>query len=200
MTLSRRLRYGLLIGALMLVAGCDQPSVHDAMAAYQKGDYATAISLFQPLAEGGDASAQVALGLMYNNGQGVTRDYAEAVKWYRLAADQGSADGQAALGAMYDNGHGVTQDDAEAVKWYRLAARQGDEFAQYNLGVLYKNGRGVPQNNKLAYLWFNIAAAKGQQDAIEKRDLAATKLTSDEVAQVEAMARKCEQASFKDCN
>jgi TPR repeat protein len=200
MTLSGRLRYGLLIGALLLVAGCDQSSVHNAMAAYQKGDYATAISLFQPLAEGGNASAQVALGLMYDNGQGVARDYAEAVKWYRLAADQGSADAQAALGAMYDNGHGVQQDDAEAVKWYRLAAHQADEFAQYNLGVLYKNGRGVPQDNKRAYLWFNIAAAKGQKDAIEKRDLAATKLTPEEAAQVETMARKCEQSSFQDCN
>ncbi len=78
MTLGGRLRYGLLIGALMLVAGCNQSSVHDAMAAYQKGDYATAISLFQPLAEGGDASAQVALGLMYDNGAGVARGYGVA--------------------------------------------------------------------------------------------------------------------------
>ena len=200
MALGGRLRCGLLIGALMLVAGCGQASVDDAMAAYRKGDYATAVALFQPLAEGGDASAQVALGLMHDNGQGVARDYGEAVKWYRLAADRGSADGQAALGAMYDNGHGVEQDDAEAVKWFRLAARQGDEFAQYNLGVLYKNGRGVPQDNKRAYLWFNIAAAKGQQEAIEKRDLAAANLNAEEVAQGETMARKCEQASFRDCN
>lgn len=196
-----RCRFALLIGMLTLVAGCDSgSSIQDAMAAYQKGDYATAISLFQPLADDGDASAQVALGVMYDNGQGVTRDYIQAVKWYRLAAEQGNVDGEAALGTMYDNGHGVAQDDAEAVKWYRLAAKQGDAVAQYNLGVMYKNGRGAPPDNKRAYLWFNIAAAKGQTEAVEKRDEAAAKMTPDEIAQGDAMARKCEQAAFKGCD
>lgn len=195
-----RFRFGLLIGVLMLGGGCSGPTVQDALAAYHKGDYATAISLFQPLAEDGDATAQVVLGVMYDNGQGVTRDYAEAVKWYRLAAEQGNAEGQAALGAMYDNGHGVAQDDAEAVKWFRLAAQQGDMVAQYNLGVMYKNGRGAPPDARRAYLWFTIAAAKGQGDAGEKRDEAAAKLTPDEVAQTEAQARKCEELAFKGCD
>ncbi len=201
MNMGGRLRFGLLIGVLMLGVGCDSGgSVRDAMAAYQKGDYATAVALFQPLAEDGDASAQVALGVMFDNGQGVAQDYAEAVKWYRLAAEQGNADGQVALGTMYDNAHGVAQDDKEAVKWYRLAAQQGDSVAQYNLGVMYKNGRGVPPDAKRAYLWFNVAAAKGQNDAIEKRDLAAEKMTAAEIAQMEAMARKCEETTFKDCD
>jgi uncharacterized protein len=200
MNMGRRFRFGLLIGAAMLAVGCDNPSIRDAMTAYQKGDYATAVSLFQPLAEDGDAAAQVDLGLMYNNGQGVTRDYEQAVKWYRLAAEQGNADGQVALGTMYDNGHGVAQDDKEAVKWYRLAAQQGVVVAQYNLGVMHKNGRGVPQDTKRAYMWFNFAAAKGQEGASEKRDEAAEKLTPAEIAQAGELARKCEESGFKNCD
>jgi TPR repeat protein len=194
------IRLALMIGVALLAVGCDSPSVHDAMTAYQKGDFATAVSLFQPLAEDGDPVAQVDLGLMYNNGQGVTRDYEQAVKWYRLAAEQGNADGQAALGTMYDNGHGVAQDDKEAVKWYRLAAQQGVVVAQYNLGVMHKNGRGVAQDTKRAYMWFNFAAAKGQQGASEKRDEAAEKLTPAEIAEAGALARKCEGSGFKDCD
>jgi uncharacterized protein len=65
--------------------------VEDAAAAYKRGDYATAMRLFRPLADEGDASAQVVLGFMYKRGQGVPQDFAAAVRWYRLAADQGDA-------------------------------------------------------------------------------------------------------------
>ena len=56
------------------------------------------------LAERGLAFAQVNLGLMYDNGEGVTENDAEAVRWYRLAAEQGYASGQYNLGLMYDLG------------------------------------------------------------------------------------------------
>ena len=98
------------------------------------------------LAERGLAFAQVNLGLMYDNGDGVPENDAEAVRWYRLAAEQGYASGQYNLGLMYDLGEGVPEDDAEAVRWYRLAAEQGNASAQFNLGNIYFNGTGVPEN------------------------------------------------------
>jgi len=55
---------------------------------FDKGDHATALNKFLPLANQGNAEAQLELGLMYADGQGVPRDYKEAVKWFRLAADQ----------------------------------------------------------------------------------------------------------------
>ena len=61
----------------------------EAVAAYDRGDYATAVQGFLVHAEQGDAAAQFNLGVMYNNGRGVLKDEAEAVRWYRLAADQG---------------------------------------------------------------------------------------------------------------
>ena len=82
------------------------------MAAYESKDYATALKLWRPLAEQGDAQAQYNLGIMYDNGQGVPQDDAEAVKWYRKAAEQGIAKAQYNLGVMYANGRGVPQDYA----------------------------------------------------------------------------------------
>ena len=70
-------------------------------AAYEKGDYATALRLLRPFAEQGDAGAQYNLGLMYDKGQGVPQDYATAVSWYRKAAEQGDAEAQFNLGLMY---------------------------------------------------------------------------------------------------
>ena len=68
--------------------------------AYNKGDYATALREWKPLAEQGDASAQSLVGSMYNEGLGVPQDDKTAVKWYRLAAEQGFAAAQASLGVM----------------------------------------------------------------------------------------------------
>ncbi|MBR6901213.1 MAG: SEL1-like repeat protein [Synergistaceae bacterium] len=45
-------------------------------------------------AQKGDAEAQYKLGLMYDNGDGVTQDYSEAVKWIRKAAQQELTDAQ----------------------------------------------------------------------------------------------------------
>ena len=56
------------------------------LAAYDSGDYATALREWTPLAEQGHAGAQNNLGLMYYNGEGVPQDDKTAVKWYRLAA------------------------------------------------------------------------------------------------------------------
>jgi len=137
----------------------------DGQAAHARGDYATALSLWRPLAEQGHAFAQTNVGLMYANGEGVPQDYAEAVRFYRLAAEQGDAFAQSNLGVMYVNGYGVPQDYAEAVQWNRLAADQGYAVAQYSLGVAYQDGEGVPQDYAEAVRFYRLAADQGLAEA-----------------------------------
>src|SRR5450759_1806118 len=115
----------------------------DGQAAYDRGDYSIALQLWRPLAEHGNAVAQMNLGLMYFQGAGVAQDFQEAVKWYRLAAVKGEARAQYNVGLFYANGKGVEQDFKEAVKWYRLAAAQGHKEAQLNLGVMYQLAQSV---------------------------------------------------------
>jgi TPR repeat protein len=103
--------------------------LEDAAAAYDRGDYATALRLLRPLADQGDAAAQTKLGEMYYNGRGAPQDYAEMVKWFRKAADQGYAQAQSSLGIVYSVGRGVPQNHAEAEKWFRKAAAQGNAAA-----------------------------------------------------------------------
>lgn len=45
--------------------------VEDATKAFRSGDYATAYKLVKPQAEKGNASAQLLLGFMYDEGKGV---------------------------------------------------------------------------------------------------------------------------------
>jgi TPR repeat protein len=181
------------IAAMMVVffaAPVAAGQFEDAVAAYQKGDYATALRLVRPLANQGNAGAQAVVGDMYFNGEGVPQDYAEAAKWYRLAANQGNAIGQKNLGFMYHSGRGMPHNDAEAVKWYRLAADQGYAGAQNNLGASYFAGRGVPKDYVLAYMWFNLAAARGFKDAPKNRDLVARLMTPKQIVEAQKLTRE----------
>ncbi len=118
-----------VVGALLFSAGSAWADFDDGVAAYERGDFATAVQEFRPLAEQGVAEAQFILGLIYAIGSGIPKDKAEAFKWYRKAAEQGYADAQYNLGIMYDKGRGVPEDKAEALKWWRKAAEQGHEDA-----------------------------------------------------------------------
>jgi TPR repeat protein len=100
----------------------DWDPVEEGRAAAQRGDFATALELWRPLAERGHAVAQNHLGVAYELGHGVPQDNAIAVVWYRKAADQGNAMAQTNLGEMYEKGKGVPQYYMIAVTWYRKAA------------------------------------------------------------------------------
>ncbi|MDH3239329.1 MAG: SPOR domain-containing protein [Alphaproteobacteria bacterium] len=115
------------------------------LAAQKRGDYAAALRMWRPLAERGHAAAQNGVGLLYDNGQGVTQDHDRALVWYRKAARQGHADAQYNLGLMYANGLAVGQDYYAAMTWYRKAARQGHREAKVNLDVLYLMGHVTPK-------------------------------------------------------
>jgi formylglycine-generating enzyme required for sulfatase activity len=105
------------------------------LAAYNKGDYVTALLEFQPLAEDGDPSSQYNIALMYAKGRGVPKDYKQALDWYSKAAEQGHVHAQHNLGFLYASGQGVSQDYIRAYAWWSLAALQGDEEAKQNLGT-----------------------------------------------------------------
>jgi TPR repeat protein len=180
----------LALAVMVLAVPASAGPFEDGLTAYEREDYATALKFWRPLAEQGHAGVQYNLGIMYEDGLGVPQDDAEVVKWYRMAAEQGVAKAQASLGFMYAKGRGVEQDDTKAIKWYRKAAEQGLDRAQYNLGLMYAMGRGVSRDTVKAHIWFTIAARQGVELAKRGRDLAANKLTPDQIAEAQRMARE----------
>jgi uncharacterized protein len=165
--------------------------LEDGNAAYQRGDYATAVKLLRPLVDQGNADAQDILAIMYYVGQGVPQSRAEAIRLYRLAAEQGNAHAQDALGFAYQNGVGVQRDVGEAAKWFRKSADQDNIDAQFNIGEMYELGNGVPQDYVLAYMWFTLVASHGTRPyAMRGRDRVAQQMTPDQIAQAEKLARE----------
>ena len=196
-----------MVGSPAITIDATADSLSEEGRAYAEGDYKKAAKLYRPLAEKGDAEAQLILGSMYDFGLGVPQDYKEAVKWYRLAAEQGDAFAQLSLGEIYDHGKGVPKDFKEAVKWYRLAAEQGNVFAQEKLGWKYILGDGVPQDDVLAHMWLDIAVSNdftpgrkiAVQQRIEQRNAIARRMTAEQIAKAQEFARKCTANKFVGC-
>jgi TPR repeat protein len=158
-----------------------------------------AVNWFRKSAEQGNALAQDNLGYMYRLSLGVPQDDKEAVNWWRKSAEQGNALAQFNLGLMYRQGLGVPQDDKEAVNWYRKSAEQGNAEAQYFLGGMYNEGQGVPQEDVYAHMWFNIAGSNGYAHAVERRDTIAKRMTKEQLAEAQKLARECVRKNYKDC-
>jgi TPR repeat protein len=164
-----------------------------AIAAFNRQDYAQALTGFEALARDGNAEAQYRLGFTYERGEGASPDHQLAASWYRKAADQGHARAQSALGSLYEFGQGVPRDFRQSVHWYRKAAEQGLSVALYNLGVMYRDGQGVLQDFIEAHKWFNLAAARSQYSdfsiiASSERNSLAEKMTREQIATAQARA------------
>lgn len=166
-----------------LSAGAD---IESGKHAYEQKDYATALKEFAPLAEQGNASAQLFLGRMYMMGQGVLKDSHQAIKWFKASASQGNAEAQFFLGTMYLL---PQKDIAEGVKWLRLSAEQGQQDAQLILGKAYLQGaKELPRDPVQAEMWLRLAA-KGNLEFYQNELLAAeAQMTPEQIAKGKALA------------
>lgn len=168
-------------------------------AAFAHGNYATALTLWRPLAEKGVPEIQYYLAGMYELGRGVPRDHEEALKWLRAAAEQEHSRAQNDLGVRYENGRGVPRDYAEALKWYRRAAERGHALAQNSVGALYGKGYGVPQNLVEAHMWFDLAVSRlppgeFRDISVRNQKLAASLMTPAQISQANRLAREWREA------
>ena len=122
----RRCVVGVVAVLLMGAAGCSSPSQAETAAQITEEEV--------ELANAGDVSAQLLLGLAYEFGLGVPQDYVEAHKWFNIAASLADEDGdEEGRKTFAENRDGVAEDMtpqqiAEAQKLARewLAAHPPD--------------------------------------------------------------------------
>lgn len=128
-------------------------------AAYARRDYVRAAARLVPLAERGDAEAQMMLGFMHATGQGVPQSYDMAAFWYCRAAERGNTTAQHLLGLAYDKGQGVPLDEVQAYKWLNVAAAHAprtnrDYYQRLRDAVASKMTRGqIAAGQWLAMEW-----------------------------------------------
>jgi predicted nucleic acid-binding Zn-ribbon protein len=103
--------------------------------AYDRANYASALKIWLPKAQEGDAQAQNYVGQIFEKGLGQAVDYQAALQWYRKAADQGNSEAQLNLGHLYEKGLGVAKDPQAAMDWYRKAAGLSSEGLQFTPAI-----------------------------------------------------------------
>ena len=171
----------------------------EASDAFDRGEFVTALELYDVLAQDGDAQAQYRVGMMYEQGLGTDPDAKIAANWYAQAAEQNSPEGLAALSALHLKGAGVIQNFKESVRLNQQAAALGYAPAQYSLGVAYANGVGTFRDPVKAHMWFNIAAANGNNVASKARNVVQDLMTPAQIEKAQALARECVKKEYKDC-
>lgn len=124
-----------------------------------------ALDRITALANGGNAKAELMVGLKYLNGDGVAVNEAQAAKWLERSAESGEAVAQYRLGTLYERGKGVAADPVKATHWYQAAAMQGNRKAMHNLAVAYAEGTGIKKDLSEAARWFSKAASLGLADS-----------------------------------
>jgi TPR repeat protein len=154
----RRAVLALAVSVGLIGAALAGP-LEDGADAYARGDFATALRLFRPLADQGNSAAQALLGGMYSLGVGVPQSDAEAIRWFRRAADQGNASAMSSLGSMYEYGHGVPQDFVRAHMWFNLAGSRFD--------VSYRRDGAVRSRERVATRMTPAQIAEAQRFARE---------------------------------
>jgi TPR repeat protein len=149
-----------------------------------------ALQSWRQSADAGHGPALGALAMAYASGSGVDKDMAEAVRWARLGAQKNDMHSQSVLGRAYLIGAGgLPRNVREFVNWTRRAALQGERAAQAILGRAYSEGLGVPQDYVQAHMWLNLAAARGSGGAGKQREELAGKMTSEQIAEAQKLAR-----------
>lgn len=83
---------------------------------------------------------------------------------------------------------------------FLIGARQGNAHAQFNLGAMYYLGHGVLEDYARSHMWFNIASSNGHKDGGRGRDEVAKRMTAQQIAEAQRMARECVNSGYKKCN
>ena len=184
---SWHLRLSFCVCTVLLYAGfCFGADLKSAKRAYEQKNYETAFKELTPLAEQGNAEAQVLLGNMYLTGRGVLKDPDRAVKLFKASAEQGNADAQFFLGSIYLLPH---TDIPEGLKWLRLSAEQGNQDAQLLLGKSYLGGlEELPADPVQADMWLRLAARQNLPFYENELRAAERQMNSAQIAQGKALA------------
>ena len=145
--------YILLVTTISLV--CSQlkaQSVGYAESLIEQGRYLDAAKVLRPLADGGDAKAQVLAANLFFDGKGVAKNDTQGVKYAKKAADQGFEEGIECLALHYYNKkdyvnfYKTTHEYVEIRHPYLKKGKAGGW-----LGLCYLHGWGVARNEELAW-------------------------------------------------
>jgi hypothetical protein len=143
--------------------------------------YFDAIKVYTPLADQGDADAQVRLMFLYSS------DY----------------------GPSSVTPKSQPNDDALAFKYARVLAANGNRVGLQRLAKVYACGLGTSKDLVHAYVWFSVAAGQSAvslhtyyepEDLLRKRDFMAASMSHDDLLRARRLTVQCYKSDYKSCD
>jgi len=65
---------------------------------------------------------------------------------------------------------------------------------------MHNEGQGVLQDYLRSHMWVNLAAVSGNSMVLKNRDIISAKMTPQQIARAQKMARECQARNFKNCD
>ena len=174
---------------------------NEATKAYLLGEYEKARYEALVDATDGKPEAQMLLGQLYFNGEGVEKDITAAMYWYEKAATQGFTDAQYRLGSLYFDGkRGIPKDYDKAHQWLQKALENGSIKAKPKLEGLFKLDSGKVVNLNESTDVLQEIANKGNKQArflYSQRLLKGTGFPQDKAKAVAMLTEDAKQGFVK---
>ena len=160
----------MLVSATLLPGVVVAGPFEDATATRDSGDAATAFRLFQQIADQGDALAQIKIGAMYAEGQGVGQDYTEAAEMVspsrRTKQPKSTIQFRDHVSARPGRNPKLPSKPQSGII---CLPSQGYPFAQYNIGVLHAEGNGAASRDDEAAKSYRHDRARTPRRPIQSR-------------------------------
>jgi len=141
----------LSAGATVQSASTEQTryTFQDGEAAYEVGDFGTALNIWRALAQNGDADAQFRTAIMYGRGEGTDRNDTQSEYWFRQATNQGLPAAELNLGVFLINDDRET----EALNVWATAGARGNTQAAERLAEHVSNSLRWRAPKSAPYTW-----------------------------------------------
>jgi len=115
-------------------------ALEDGVVAFKRGDYGEAVLLLMPLAERGNQSAMLLMGIAYAHGHGVAKDRSRAQQLILGADSVGASEHFYHIAQRFEHGEHTDKNLGEAFVWYLLAGERDHRRAQEILVEACRNG------------------------------------------------------------
>jgi len=177
------LRVPIFFLVAFLIIGCSD--YRKARSAYEAGDYAKALQIFEQLSQAGDSQAQYDLSLMYLQGIGANKNLEKGWTWMNRAADGGNVQAMLELAVRYQKSASLENAEQMAFLWFQRAAMAGSAAGQYNLAHLYEDGNQTPVDLVQAFVWMTLSNKSGNPMAATEAKQLRSKLSPAELEKAE---------------
>ena len=147
--------------------GVDRQTLMNASELYNKGEYAKALQILEPLAQQGHVGANYVVGVSYAYGHSRQADPAKAMPYFQRAANGGHPGALHSVGVGYREGMGVQQDAKRGLDTILQAAKMGEVMAMGDYGLMLMNGVGTQMNMAEGLAWLQVSGEYGNQMATQ---------------------------------